>query len=187
MTLYLVMGDGGSLHERSDWGEQGDGVIHNLYQLLAHRGLPTFIGGLCGDHSPHRTTMTQRKCCPILHFGLWWLHLPVSTRAASFTVTQTTFCATARVRDRSLGDQLAADNNDLSDISESKSSLIAHRTLVEFRPTPSPTGDELWEHFVGEFMMTFLLVFSGLETAVNSDFDHLSKACFAIGLTVFLG
>ena len=82
---------------------------------------------------------------------------------------------------------MAADNNDLSDISESKSSLIAHRTLVEFRPMPSPTGDELWEHFVGEFMMTFLLVFSGLETAVNSDFDHLSMACFAIGLTVFLG
>ena len=48
---------------------------------LAHRGLPPFIGGLCGDHSPHRTTMTQTKCCPILHFGLWWLHLlssPVS-------------------------------------------------------------------------------------------------------------
>ena len=144
------------------------------YQLfgvgaLAHRGLPPFTGGLCGDHSPHRTTMTQRKCCPILHFGLWWLHLPVSTRAASFTVTQTTLCATARVRDRSLGDQLPTDNNDLSDISESKSSLIAHRTLVEFRPMPSPTGDELWEHFVGEFMMTFLLVFSGLETAVNSE------------------
>ena len=64
VTLYLVMGDGGSLHERSDWGDQVDGVIHNLYQLfgvgaLAHRGLPPFTGGLCGDHSPHRTTMTQ--------------------------------------------------------------------------------------------------------------------------------
>ena len=36
---------------------------HNLDQLfgvgaLAHRGLHLFIGGLCGDHSPHRTTMT---------------------------------------------------------------------------------------------------------------------------------
>ena len=38
--------------------------IINLDQLfgvgaLAHRGLPPFIGGLCGDHFPHRTTMTQ--------------------------------------------------------------------------------------------------------------------------------
>ena len=84
VTLYLVMGDGESLHERSDWGDQVDGVIHNLYQLfgvgaLAHRGLPPFIGGLCGDHSPHRTTMTQTKCCPILHFGLWWLQDDQST------------------------------------------------------------------------------------------------------------
>ena len=84
VTLYLVMGDGGLLHERSDWGDQVDGVIHILDQLfgvgaLAHRGLPPFIGGLCGDRSPHRTTMTQTKCCPILHFGLWWLHLPVCT------------------------------------------------------------------------------------------------------------
>ena len=42
---------------------------------------PPFTRGLCGDLSPHRTTMTQTKCCPILHFGLWWLHLlssPVS-------------------------------------------------------------------------------------------------------------
>ena len=36
---------------------------------LAHRGLPPFIGGLCGDHSPHRTTMTQTKCCSI--FAFW--------------------------------------------------------------------------------------------------------------------
>ena len=28
--------------------------------------------GLCGDLSPHRTTMTQTKCCSFLHFGLWW-------------------------------------------------------------------------------------------------------------------
>ena len=35
-------------------------------------GLHPFIGGLCGDYSPHRTTMTQTKCCSILHFGLWW-------------------------------------------------------------------------------------------------------------------
>ena len=28
-----------------------------------------FIGGLCGDFSPHRTTMTQTKCCPI--FAFW--------------------------------------------------------------------------------------------------------------------
>ena len=79
VTLYLVMGDGGSLHERSDWGDQVDGVIHNLDQLfgvgaLAPRGLPPFIGGLCGDHSPHRTTMTQTKLCPIFQFGSWWAH-----------------------------------------------------------------------------------------------------------------
>ena len=54
------------------------------YQLfgvgaLAPRGLHPFIGVLCGDHSPHRTTMTQTKCCSFLHFGLWWLHLPVWT------------------------------------------------------------------------------------------------------------
>ena len=54
-------------------------IIHILFDqlfgvgALAHRGLPPFIGGLCGDHSPHCTTMTQTKCCPILHFGLWWL------------------------------------------------------------------------------------------------------------------
>ena len=35
-------------------------------------GSPPFIGGLCGDYSSHRTTMTQTKCCSILHFGLWW-------------------------------------------------------------------------------------------------------------------
>ena len=46
--------------------------------------------------------------------------------------------------------------------------------------------DELWEHFVGEFMMIFLLVFTRLETAVNSVFDYSSMAYFAIGLTVFL-
>ena len=28
-------------------------------------GFLPFIGGLCGDFSPHRTTMTQTKCCPI--------------------------------------------------------------------------------------------------------------------------
>ena len=39
---------------------------------LAHRGLPPFTGGLCGDHSPHRTTMTQTKRCPIFKFGSWW-------------------------------------------------------------------------------------------------------------------
>ena len=31
-----------------------------------------FIGGLCGDLSPHRTTMTQTKRCPIFKFGSWW-------------------------------------------------------------------------------------------------------------------
>ena len=35
---------------------------------------PPFTGGLCGDHSPHRTTMTQTKCCPIFKFGSWWAH-----------------------------------------------------------------------------------------------------------------
>ena len=36
-------------------------------------------------------------------------------------------------------------------------------------------------------MMTFLLIFTVLQTAVNSDFDYSSMACFAIGLAVFLG
>ena len=54
--------------------------IINPYQLfgvgaLAPRGLPPFIGGLCGDHSPHRTTMTQTKRCPIFKFGSWWCRL----------------------------------------------------------------------------------------------------------------
>ena len=35
--------------------------------------------------------------------------------------------------------------------------------------------------------MTFLLVFTVLQTAVTSDFDYSSMACFAIGLAVFLG
>ena len=39
---------------------------------LAPRGLPPFLGGLCGDHSPHRTTMTQTKRCPIFKFGSLW-------------------------------------------------------------------------------------------------------------------
>ena len=39
---------------------------------LAHRGLFPLTGGLCVDLSPHRTTMTQTKCCPILHFWSWW-------------------------------------------------------------------------------------------------------------------
>ena len=45
--------------------------LHQLFGVgaLAHRGLPPFIGGLCGDHSPHRTTMTQTKCCSI--FAFW--------------------------------------------------------------------------------------------------------------------
>ena len=48
--------------------------IINPYQLfgvgaLAPRGLPSFIGSLCGDHSPHRTTMTQTKCCSF--FAFW--------------------------------------------------------------------------------------------------------------------
>ena len=57
VTLYLVMGDGESLHERSDWGDQVDGVIHNLYQLfgvgaLAHRGLPLLHRGLVRGSFP---------------------------------------------------------------------------------------------------------------------------------------
>ena len=39
---------------------------------------------------------------------------------------------------------------------------------------------------VGEFMLTFLLLFSVLHTAANPDFDFSSLACFAIGLAVFL-
>ena len=39
-----------------------------------------------------------------------------------------------------------------------------------------------------EFMVTFLLVFTGLEPAANSDIPiFLSMACLPIGLDVFLG
>ena len=38
---------------------------------------------------------------------------------------------------------------------------------------------------VGEFMFTFLLVFTVFQTAANSDFDYLSVASFVIGLAVF--
>ena len=38
-------------------------------------GSPPLIGGLCGDHSPHRTTMTQTKRCPIFKFGSWWMQM----------------------------------------------------------------------------------------------------------------
>ena len=74
VTLYLVMGDGGSLHERSDWGDQVDDVIHNLDQLfgvgaLAHRGLPPFIGGLCGDHSPAPHHHDPNETLP--NFPIW--------------------------------------------------------------------------------------------------------------------
>ena len=34
-------------------------------------GSPPFTGRLCGDLSPHRTTMTQTKCCPFFKFGSW--------------------------------------------------------------------------------------------------------------------
>ena len=50
-------------------------IIHILFDqlfgvgALAHRGLSPFTGGLCGDYSPHRTTMTQTKCCSI--FAFW--------------------------------------------------------------------------------------------------------------------
>ena len=56
-------------------------ILQQLFGVgaLAHRGLSPFIGGSCGDHSPHSTTMTQTKCCPIFKFGSWWLHLPVCT------------------------------------------------------------------------------------------------------------
>ena len=40
---------------------------------------------------------------------------------------------------------------------------------------------------MGEFMMTFLLVFTVLRTTVNFDLKYSSMACFAIGLAVFLG
>ena len=80
--------------------------IINPYQLfgvgaLAPRGLPPFIGGLCGDHSPHRTTMTQTKRCPILHFGLWWAHLPVWTIPLDwFTCPRAFWLALAVLRGR---------------------------------------------------------------------------------------
>ena len=49
----------------------------NLHQLfgvgaLAHRGPLSLHRGLCGDHSPHSTTMTQTERCPIFKFGSWW-------------------------------------------------------------------------------------------------------------------
>ena len=33
---------------------------------------PPLHWGLVRDHSPHRTTMTQTKRCPIFKFGSWW-------------------------------------------------------------------------------------------------------------------
>ena len=50
---------------------------------FAHRGLPPFIGGLCGDYSPHRTTMTQTKRCPIFKFGSWWCAFQMAPPAHS--------------------------------------------------------------------------------------------------------
>ena len=35
--------------------------------------------------------------------------------------------------------------------------------------------------------MTFSLAFTVLQTAVNSDLEHSSMACFVIGLALFLG
>ena len=64
------------------------GINHNLHQLfgvraLAHRGLPPFIGVLCGDYSPQRTTMTQTKCCPVFAF---WVVVVVREGGAQTTV-----------------------------------------------------------------------------------------------------
>ena len=49
-----------------------------------------------------------------------------------------------------------------------------------FVPTESGRGDGVFgSALVGEFMLTFLLVFSVLQTAVYSDFDFSSLVCFA--------
>ena len=77
-----------TLH-RMVWGWDSDEIAENQHKFfkfiphqlfgvgaLAHRGLPLYRGLVRGIISPHRTTMTQTKCCPILHFGSWWLHLP---------------------------------------------------------------------------------------------------------------
>ena len=52
---------------------------------------------------------------------------------------------------------------------------------------PTESEKDVGNALVGEFMMTFLLIFTVLQTAVNSDFDYSSMACFVIGLAVFLG
>ena len=64
------------------------GINHILHQLfgvgaLAHRGLHPFKGGLCGDFSPHRTTMTQTKCCPFFAF---WVIVVLREERAQTTV-----------------------------------------------------------------------------------------------------
>ena len=42
-------------------------------------GSSPFIGGLCGDLSPHRTTMTQTKRCPIFKFWVMVVFLSPNT------------------------------------------------------------------------------------------------------------
>ena len=64
------------------------GINHILDQLFGSRSpcaswAPPFIGGLCGDYSPHRTTMTQTKCCPIFAF---WVVVVVREEGAQTTV-----------------------------------------------------------------------------------------------------
>ena len=44
-------------------------TTHLLTSRPTLRSRSPCIGGLCGDHSPHRTTMTQTKCCSI--FAFW--------------------------------------------------------------------------------------------------------------------
>ena len=50
-----------------------------------------------------------------------------------------------------------------------------------------PEEENCTQGLVGESLVTFSVASTVLQTAVNSDFEYSSMACFAIGLAVFLG
>ena len=103
VTMYLVMGDGGSLHERSDWGDQVDDVIHNLYQLfgvgaLAHRGLLLLHRGLVRGSFPAPHHHDPNEMLP--NFAFWVMVAAPSCQHNGMTGTSVlaTTPVTRRVR-----------------------------------------------------------------------------------------
>ena len=63
-----------------------------------------------------------------------------------------------------------------------------HDVFLSGLPRVANDSEFRYRLFVdGEFMVTFLLVFAGLEPAANSDSDFSSMACFAMVLDMFLG